>query len=845
MHVAFVAPPVSDAGDEKEGWLDRALGRLGRQIHRHPGAFVVAILLSLIPAGWLSAQLEVRASFLDLLPDEEEPVQQMHAVLGHVRATSDLVIAIPTGDRALAERFGLALLEELPRDPRVGSVGGHVDLQWFRDRRLLFAEETQLEDIRDRARDAIDDEIARAAGWDLGLDDEDDAASDDDDGSWGSASELLTHVDETAEALGQEEWIVTTDGRYLCLWAFFSTPSGDVEADRQAWDAVRHVVDDLRDGTRFPRDLEVHYAGGIPVQVESERALREDLSVAGTLGFVGVVLLIVLALRTPRALILLSLPLLAGLAWTFAFAELAVGHLNIISGFLFSILSGLGIEYGIHFMHRYRELREEGLALEPAVEKLVPSTGRALVSGSLTNASVFAVIAAAQFRGFSEFGLIAAVGLLLTLVITVVGLPALLVLGERFRPMKFPKESEGPTLGVTVPAWVRWPIVLGVPLLSIASVVVLLSGGVRFDGNWRLLVGDTETSRFGEYLRHHLGGTRSSATFWIRDDAQIEPLRETVEALGRERQAHGEAWDVVSMQTLNDVYPPMERQRARAALAVEIGAQLDRIRPSMLSTDAQREQLEEARRMVAASQPFALSELPYSVVGHLLTSDDQGSIAHLFTPDEDDSGTAVLTSWAEQSRAIVRALHDARVDAPMLSENWVAGEIFERIARDARFLAFGTFASVFLVLLIDFRRLGATLAVLGSVALGVLGIAGAMWATGITLNFMNATILPVCVAISLDNAIHVYHRWREGGPGSIPIVLRQTTVANALSSATNLFGFGALVVTHHEGLRSVAYLAACGVGLTYLSTTVWFPLMLQTLDARTLARRAATKSSAG
>ncbi len=822
---------MSEKSDAPEGFLERSLGRLGRQIHRRAGAFVGVILLSLLPAGYLALQLEVRASFLDLLPDEEEPVQQLRAVLGHVRATSDLVVAIPTTDRDEAERFGAALLRELEHNPHIGGVGGHVDLAWFRDRRLLFADEAELARIRDRARDAIDDEVARAAGWDLGLDDEDDAAAGAD-----TAATMLDDVEETADVLGDADWVITTDGRYLCIWAFFSTPSGDLSAARASWDEVRGIVDGLRDGTRFPRDLEVHYAGGIPTQVEAERALREDLSVAGAIGFIGVVLLIVFALRSPRALILLSLPLFAGLVWTFAFAEVAVGHLNIISGFLFSILSGLGIEYGIHFLHRYRELREEGLALEPAIEKLVPSTGRALISGSLTNAGVFAVIAAAQFRGFSEFGLIAAVGLILTLIVTVLGLPSLIVIGERMRPLKFVKAAEGPTTGVHVPAWVRWPIVITVPLITVASIVVLANGGVRFDGNWRLLAGDTEVSRFGEYLRHHLGGTREAGALWVRDDAQLEPLRQTIEALGESREARGAAWDVVMIRTLDDVYPTREHQRVRAALAVEIGAQLARIRPGMLDTDAQRAQLADAQRMVAASRPFTLEELPYSVVGHLLTSDGTGSIAHLNAPDSDDSGTGVLTSWAEQARDIVRALREAHIDAPMLSENWVAGEIFERIARDARFLFIGTFASVFLVLLIDFRRLGATLAVLGSVALGVIAIGGAMWATGLTLNFMNATILPVCVAISLDNAIHVYHRWREGGPGSIPIVLRQTTVANALSSATNLFGFGALVVTHHEGLRSVAYLAACGVGLTYLSTTIWFPLMLQTVDGWRMRR---------
>ena len=53
-----------------------------------------------------------------------------------------------------------------------------------------------------------------------------------------------------------------------------------------------------------------------------------------------------------------------------------------------------------------------------------------------------------------------------------------------------------------------------------------------------------------------------------------------------------------------------------------------------------------------------------------------------------------------------------------------------------------------------------------------------------------------------------------------------SAVANAVLLA-NLVGFGALALARHEGLRSVAFLAVLGVALTYVSTSVFFPLALQ------------------
>ena len=68
-------------------------------------------------------------------------------------------------------------------------------------------------------------------------------------------------------------------------------------------------------------------------------------------------------------------------------------------------------------------------------------------------------------------------------------------------------------------------------------------------------------------------------------------------------------------------------------------------------------------------------------------------------------------------------------------------------------------------------------------------------------------------------------------------MLRHTTMANLLASTTNLIGFAALVLTHHAGLRSVAYLAMIGVTATYLSTTLWFPMVLATVDVWREKRR--------
>ncbi|WP_236604854.1 efflux RND transporter permease subunit [Sandaracinus amylolyticus] len=794
--------------------LERALARLGRVTHRHPWAIVLVLLASMVPAGWLASGLSIRSSFLDLLPADRPAVRQLHDVLDRAQVTSNVLVAIDNEDPEAARRFAQAMAARLASEPLVRAVDARFDVEFFEQRQLLFVEETELRSLIDRAEAAIDDEVMRESGFDLGLD-EDEAEED-----VASPTELLEEAARRAPSL--QSWAVTRDGRWLCMWVVFSGASGDLDFAREAHAVVARAQDDVRRDGAFGGDLEVRLVGGIEQRLDDHERIVGDLALAGPIGFLAVVLLIVGSLRSPRALALLAVPLFVGLVWTFAFARVAVGSLNIISGFLFSILSGLGIEYGIHLHHRFVEMRREGLTLEQATERLLGTTGRALVAIGITNASVFLVSALADFSGFNEFGRIAAAGMILTLIATLLGFPALNVISERWRPTPIPPEDQREVRAIVVPPAVRRGILAVVPAFAIASLVVIATGGVRFEGNWRVLQGDSETTRFDEYVREQLEGTFTNAVIWVRDRREAAVVVDAVRDLGAARPA--DRWDVAEIRGLDDVVPPAEAQRARAALAGELRGQLERVRPERLD-ERGRERLAEALRLTHV-EPFTVDDVPESFVRAFRTIGDDGTLLVVRTA-RTYRETDEIVGWAEQVRAISDELARRGLTVSILSENWIAGEIFTTIFADGPFLLIGTLLVVFVVLLFDLRGFRAAAVVLGSVMIGLAGLGGAMAISGVDLNFMNAGILPICVGISLDNALHIYHRYRAEGRDAIPVVLRRTSSANLLSSMTNLVGFGALALARHEGLRSVAFLAVLGVALTYVSTSVFFPLALQ------------------
>ncbi|MCA9633963.1 MAG: MMPL family transporter, partial [Myxococcales bacterium] len=137
-----------------------------------------------------------------------------------------------------------------------------------------------------------------------------------------------------------------------------------------------------------------------------------------------------------RALIAIGITIGVGCLWSFAFAYLSVGYLNMATGFLASIIAGNGINFGIIYMARYVEARrDEGKSTEDAVLVGHLETYRATLAASLAAGIAYGSLAATDFRGFKHFGIIAGLGMALCWVATYLVLPAILVLGERFKPM--------------------------------------------------------------------------------------------------------------------------------------------------------------------------------------------------------------------------------------------------------------------------------------------------------------------------------------------------------------------------------------------------------------------------
>ncbi len=239
----------------------------------------------------------------------------------------------------------------------------------------------------------------------------------------------------------------------------------DFNGDSKAVDRIRELITQV---TGDHPDVKFGVTG-IPVLENDEmRRSQSDMILASVISFVAVGVLLFIGFRGIRHPLLGMVMLLIGMAWTFGYTTLVVGHLNILSVSFAVILIGLGIDFAIHYMARYLELRHHGEQLRPALRETSTSVGSGIVTAALTTALAFFCATFTQFLGVAELGIIAGGGILLCCVATFLVLPALISLADQnIEPKKLPTPFDGSLLrGLTS----RFPrLVMCFSLLVIAG----------------------------------------------------------------------------------------------------------------------------------------------------------------------------------------------------------------------------------------------------------------------------------------------------------------------------------------------------------------------------------------
>ena len=119
-------------------------------------------------------------------------------------------------------------------------------------------------------------------------------------------------------------------------------------------------------------------------------------------------------------------PILVVIIWLYAMISLAGYGLNMVTVAIAAMSLGVGIDYVIHFIERYREEREEGSSPDVSIAAVGGASGLALFASAISDIAGFMVINQSKMGFFSTFGLFCAIMIGLSLVASMVLAPAVL-----------------------------------------------------------------------------------------------------------------------------------------------------------------------------------------------------------------------------------------------------------------------------------------------------------------------------------------------------------------------------------------------------------------------------------
>ena len=188
-------------------------------------------------------------------------------------------------------------------------------------------------------------------------------------------------------------------------------------------------LNDLEAMDRFVSEVEQvapNIAGRTVVERGVGQSVVRSFNMAVIIALTCIVTVLLLYFREPLTPLLVLIPLGLTTLYTFAIIELTGLTLNMANILVVPLIFGLGVDTGIHVVHRYHHARS-------VTEVLRSSTPRAVTLSALTTIGTFFSLSFSPHKGAASLGLILSIAIAILMLVTFIVLPALLA---RFEPLR-------------------------------------------------------------------------------------------------------------------------------------------------------------------------------------------------------------------------------------------------------------------------------------------------------------------------------------------------------------------------------------------------------------------------
>ncbi len=189
---------------------------------------------------------------------------------------------------------------------------------------------------------------------------------------------------------------------------------------------INHLVEFVRNLTRNDENVEM-VGGFATILAEIARLIVKGQLISLFAAMILVCILIMIIFRSITAGFISITPLALSMVLLFGLMGFFNIELNIVTAMLSSIMIGVGIDYTIHFLWRYKDELKKGLRYEEAVKRTLTTTGRGIVFNALSVIIGFAALLVSNFLPVKFFGFLVVVSIGACLIGALILIPALCI----------------------------------------------------------------------------------------------------------------------------------------------------------------------------------------------------------------------------------------------------------------------------------------------------------------------------------------------------------------------------------------------------------------------------------
>lgn len=799
-------------------------------LQRRPWWLLTAALLASALALFPLRRFEVRASVTDMLPRDWESVKAWKDFGRKFGSAGHLAVVVHSPDAAANAVLLEKLATTLRTDPGVNFLEYRSEGDFYRDHKLLYISLDDLHEVERRVES--DFWLSRPARNPLLtnlLNDEERAAKSLTHSTQGRGFEAEGFEDLEQKYFGRlKRMIGSADSTTLVLRIYPAFDVTDVHACRAFLLRVEAATRVIAGTPTVP---EILFTGEVVRTIQDEGKLFSSVLATTRIALLlSGVLLLLNFLSFPGGALLALVPVGMAVLWTTALTRLWLGPLGIVSAPLSLLLIGLGLSGSVHLLARYAEERRKGLGPATALETITLETGPALAAGLLTLSLAFLSFRATGFSALADFGLIAGIGMLCTVVAVLAVFPVLLHVieptgllnprGGRLYNAAAKDESFKPFRHAR---------------LFLILVVLLSAAFLRHGPQWRFLhdfdaLGFQEdpSARADSLLRAADEELSTPAVFLAPDPTTALQIAEVLRVRQAEDRANGDS-SIGNVTTLRDLLPAQQAEklaiiaRLRGSITPEVIRRArEPLRSSLQELDAH-----------WPTRPLTIADLPESYRRKFVGPENAaGGRSGVFTyafPARDADNEADLLHFARAVRVVT--LPNGSV---WHAGGWpvVYGDLVARMVPDIRKAVAYGIGVIFIVLWLTVGSFRGAVMLLLPVLATLFWTLGCIKWLGIKVNPYNLIAFPVSLAYATLHGLLLQHRYEEEGRGSLPFILRRTGRSALVATVVAAAAFVPMAFSDHYGLHSLGVTALVGLAASLVSCVLILGGLLGIWEAR-------------